>query len=513
MEEKIKKSNKILITVLIVTVVVIVVATAVALAIYFIQNKKPNNSNDINEPVSSDTELNESEENKSEPSSNLDYEISDNINDKQSQQTSTVTPSISSNSSEDVQIKRSASPNVTVTTQVANGVCVVGGLCSKETEYITVSGKNVTTEKIYPFEGKDNNYFLSQVLYCGDTELEFTATERGLEVSHPIKRTVSATNIAKNYMEMGEYSPYIGKNCQMHFYSALLSYSLTVNKLSEQMRAVSAANISYITEAARSVGAEPIFLIIPSSAEIYPETVPDNYKKSGGEGLYQAFSKIAAECGAKVFYPIDTMKKHRNDGSGYRIYPHTDSHWTSYGAYWGTYDMMNYISQSYPLAAPRKFGEMGFYITEMYGGDALFNFPKNIGFENQSAGGRAMVTGIRELVPLYTLRMPTSTLSKVYNSNTGLYLTQDNAAASTVNNPNGAGLPSALIMRDSFGKVCYDMISDRFSTVYWEKFGNYNLPIDKINSYRPNYVIYIFSERNLLKIMLNDSNATVLNLK
>lgn len=279
------------------------------------------------------------------------------------------------------------------------------------------------------------------------------------------------------------------------------------------MRAAANDSIEYIVESAKNVGAEPIFLIIPSSAQIYPETVPDNFKKNTGESLYSLFNEIATQKGAKVFYPVDIMKKHREDGFGYRVYPHTDSHWTTYGAYWGTHDMMNYISQKYSAAKPRTLSQMGFYTAEMYGGDALFNFPKNTGFENERKGGKAIVTCIKETVTLYSLKTPTSTLNKVYNSNSGLYLTEDNAAASTCVNPTGSGLPTALIMRDSFGKVCYDMINDRFSTVYWDKFGNYNLPVDKLNAYKPNYVIYIFSERNLLKIMLNNSNANILILQ
>ena len=276
------------------------------------------------------------------------------------------------------------------------------------------------------------------------------------------------------------------------------------------MRSQAKMNISSLVNEASSAGAQTIFLIIPSSAQIYPETVPSKYAKTNGETLYQAFEKIATNAGAKVIYPLETMKKHKNDGEGYQIYQHTDSHWSPYGAYWGTYDMLSYISQSFPSAKPRTVKEMGFYTAELCGGDALFNFPAGIGFESSPKLGVTSKTGIKELTNLYTLNV--STLNAIYNNKVGLYLTNDNAASKTEHNKNPQGLPNAVIMRDSFGKVAYDMLNDRFATVCWGEFDNYNLPYGW-ESTNPDYVIHLYSERNLLKIMLGNSSASILNLK
>lgn len=422
-------------------------------------------------------------------------------------------PSSSDISSSSKENNLSQMPTVTVSTQVGDGVCVVAGYCSKNTEKITISGTNVTKTETVPFAGKDKKYFITQVRYTAATNLNVTAKEKNKTVSEPSTAYVGYSWMSENYMYAGEYTPVIGKNGQMHFYSALLSYSLNANKLSNNMDSIAYMNISQIVESANSVGAETIFLVIPSSADIYPETVPSDFKKASGERLYERFSKIATDCGAKVIYPLNTMKKHSNDGVGYQLYQHTDSHWSTYGAYWGTYDLLQHISKSFPKAKPRTLSEMGFYTAEMHGGDALFNFPRYIGFENNPSEGVTNVTGIKELTTLYSLKMPTSTLKRVYHNNNGLYLTEDNAYAATENNPNGSGLPTALIMRDSFGKVSYDMLNDRFKTVYWGEFNNYNLPIDMIESEKLDYVIYLYSERNLLKIMMNSSDASVLNLK
>ena len=105
--------------------------------------------------------------------------------------------------------------------------------------------------------------------------------------------------------------------------------------------------------------------------------------------------------------------------------------------------------------------------------------------------------------------MPTNTLAQAYYQNSALCLNNANAAAQTFNNPNGEGLPTAVIMRDSFSKVSFDMINDRFKKIYWGEFNNYSIPYNNIYSGNPDYVIYFYSERNLLKIMLNSSSANL----
>ena len=272
--------------------------------------------------------------------------------------------------------------------------------------------------------------------------------------------------------------------------------------------------------AAKSVGAEVIYLVVPSSAAVYPETVPSEYKAASGDTLYKAFSDVAISCGAKVLYPLDTMKAHKNDGDGYKIYSHTDSHWTTYGAYWGTYELMNYISSTnsnFAKATPRSVADMGFYTVELYGGDALFSFDTAVGFENKdlvdSNNGLTVKTKYKELTTLYSRVMPTDTLSAITRNKKSIYLNKANDAAATFTNPNGNGLPSAVIVRDSFGRTPYDMINDRFSKVTWLAENDYTGVMDATVKNKPNYVIYIISERNLLKVMLNNANVRLTNYK
>ncbi len=419
----------------------------------------------------------------------------------------------SAGSSSDID-KTGTKPTVTVASQVGNGVFIVAGYCSMNTEKIIISGQGLETVETVPFDGEDKRYFMTQVPSIFSTEIEVKAVETGVKEPAFTTARINHIQMKENYMYKGQYSPVIGLNGQTHYYSALLSYSLTTDKVTPTMSDIAYRNITEIVNTSKALGAKKtIFLVIPSSADVYPETVPSDFKKANGERLYERFSKIATDCGAEVIYPLDTMKAHTNDGKGFQIYQHTDSHWSTYGAYWGTYDLFNIIAKDFPQAKPRTVSQMGFYTTEMHGGDTLFSFPKEARFEEYYSDKTTRVTKIMELTTRYNLKMPTSTLNSVYTSNKCLYLSEENSAAAKETNPNGEGLPTALIMRDSFGKVSYDMMNDRFSTVYWGEFNNYNMPLDLVGTDKLDYVIYLYSERNLLKIMLNDADVSMLNLK
>ncbi|MBQ8696829.1 MAG: hypothetical protein IJ519_03820, partial [Clostridia bacterium] len=261
--------------------------------------------------------------------------------------------------------------------------------------------------------------------------------------------------------------------------------------------------------------AEVIFLVAPSSAAVYSEGVPAEYPKAQGQSLYQAFEAVATGCGAKVIYPLDTFIENRDDGNGYKVYHNTDSHWTTYGAYLALSEMMTYISEKFPAAKPHTMEEMGFYTTTLWGGDALFSFGDFNGFEDFSytgGTGETEVTGISELTTMYTLETPTKTIDSVYRGSKSTYVNGDkNSGRATVVNPNGEGLPTALIVRDSFSCPAYDMVNERFSTVWWQSSHDYRLSERDVKNNKPDYVIYIVSERNLLKVMLENANMQLGN--
>lgn len=428
----------------------------------------------------------------------------------------TSTASGDGDSSDNESENKSKTPDVTICAAVASNIYIVGGVCSKDTEYITVSGNGIETTKITAAKGQSQNYFIGQVKVNSYSQIEVKCKEIGKELSSAVKKTVSLNpSLSQNLMTKDDYRPVFSGDSRMHFYSSVLSYTKS-NIVSDAVKSTANMNISATVNAAKSVGAEVIYLVVPSSAAVYPETLPSEYTKASGESLYDAFSSIATSNGAKVIYPLDTMKSHKNDGDGYKIYSHTDSHWTTYGAYYGVSELMNYISIKYPSAKPRTVSQMGFYVTELSGGDSLFSFNDSTGFENaasaNSNNAATVKTKINELTTLYSLKMPTDTLSAITRNKKSIYLTKANADTSTFINPNGSGLPSAVIVRDSFGRTAYDMVNDRFSKIDWLAEGDYTNVDSYIYNNRPNYVIYIVSERNLFKVMLGTQSVSLTDM-
>ncbi|MBQ8741148.1 MAG: hypothetical protein IJY79_06330 [Clostridia bacterium] len=439
-----------------------------------------------------------------------DNDSSSGNNDQQQNNTSSHgdNDSTSSTPSEAVNPNASAAPDITLCAQVASNIYIVGGTCASDTEYISISGIGVKANKITPTKAQSNSYFIAQVQIDYNTTIEIQGKETGRDLSAKVKKFITTNIGMKNLMTNTDYQPVFGLDNRMHFYSAILSYTLS-DKVNSYIKEEAKYYMGETVNAAKSVGAEVIYLVVPSSVAVYPETLPSEYKAASGETIYEAFSSIAKQQGATVIYPLDTMKAHKNDGNGYEIYSRTDSHWTTYGAFFGVNELMSHISKTVPSAKPRTVQEMGFYTTELYAGDALFSFGDNTGFENYSQatsnGGATKITGIKELTTLYTLKMPTDTLSKITRNKKSLYLTKDIEKADTFTNANDSGLPTAVVVRDSFGRTAYDMINDRFSKVWWmqENSFKYENVTTEVYQNKPDYVIYIISERNLHKIMMD----------
>ncbi|MCI8331302.1 MAG: hypothetical protein HFE78_00525 [Clostridiales bacterium] len=407
-----------------------------------------------------------------------------------------------------------AAPEITICTPVATGICIVGGISSANCDAIEVSGDGIETTKIIPDYLPESSYFIGQIALSETCEISVKELYEDGASSAASTATATYTQM-ENKMTADEYMPVFVENSRMHFYSALLSYTLSdvvTPSIQERAEKNIAANKQTLQEV--NPDAELIYLVVPSSAAVYPESLPEAYKTPAENSVFSAFKEIAEQEGATVIYPLDSFIEHKNDGFGYKIYHNTDSHWSTYGAYWGIAALMEHVAEKHPAAAPRSVSDMGFYTETLWGGDALFSFGDNGGFENYSktgSAGKPERTKISELTTLYSLKMPTDTLSSVYRGGKSIYVNGTNSSAATIKNQAASDLPTAVICRDSFGCTAYDMVNDRFSTVYWQNSHSYKLDKETLRKANPDYVIYIVSERNLLKVMLENANISICN--
>jgi len=533
--ENVEKTNKGSNIILIVAISCIAIAIIAIVAGVIFLNKdtagKKDNSSDITNPFATtqngdkendDSEKSSSNKNgntggNSESSNKTENANSSTDNSKSDKGSSTSKETVNNNSTESEddtpQANKSKTPEITAADQVANNIFVVTGVCPLDTEYVLVSGDGVTKTEITPVKGKSKSYFFGQV---NITPKEYFITfsvqtkQPGKNLSKAATKTAVRDDLKENLMKLHEYAPFFGTKGRIHYYSALLSYSLS-DVINPSLKAEGKNNISKVVDAANSVGAEVIYLVAPSSAEIYPETIPSGFSKAKGETVYSAFNSIATSAGAKVIYPADTMKAHKNDGEGFDIYLNTDSHWSAYGAYWALHDLMNHISAEFPAAKPRTLSEMQFYTTELCGGDAFFTYTDRHILETIRGSGVTSITKIKELTTLYSKTMPTNTIISSYKNGVGADIFNKPLASvdlkQTIQNPNGTGLPTAMIVRDSFGVTPFDMFNDRFSTIWWSANGDIahkDTFFNDLRANKPNYVIYVVSERNLSKLLANN---------
>jgi len=213
----------------------------------------------------------------------------------------------------------------------------------------------------------------------------------------------------------------------------------------------------------------------------------DNWKKGVTDG------------GATVIDLTDTMLAHKNDE--HKIWHKTDSHWTEYGAYLGYVELMNYIAQKFPDAAPRPSSDFEFYHHEMLIGDIY----SRLNLESSD---------VRETSSYARFKFDPPHFNKDYNkghlgldlyTRGRLYIIHDRVSFEhTTNSDMPGNLPSIYVMRDSFEGPLHAFYTDRFSTATFQGmwgYGNFN--VGAISRLDPDYVLYVISERNLKNVLYN----------
>lgn len=379
----------------------------------------------------------------------------------------------------DEKLEKTAKPTISGTVNVTASTICVTGKCEEGAEIIVrggVSDVSFSADKIY-FMGTVD------VPDTGKTvKLQVSAIVDGKSESEPA--TVNAMFMKQVKEIRGDaFEVIVGADSQGHFVSALPDYEGTnlmqegqINSLTERIK----ARVDWLAD--NTNGTELIYVVVPNSMTVYPETVPAKYKQFTGEGRSAQFIKAAEAAGATVLNVTDSLLSHKEDE--YKLFHKTDSHWTEYGSWVAYTDIMNYISQKWPDAKPRTAEEMGFYEKDVDGGDMPYYLTLDI-------------KKVRELAVFSNpnIEMPMTTLK--YVSDHGLNMNHDTTPKYKDLKTNRSNLPSAYVMRDSYGIAMYDMLAERFNRTVYEGMWSYGFDTDKIKSLNVDYVIIIIAERNL----------------
>ena len=380
---------------------------------------------------------------------------------------------------EDSNLEKTATPVITGSVNMSPGSICITGKCEKDATIIVRGGPSEVS-----FKASDI-YFMgaAEVENIGKTvKLQVTAIVDGKAESDPA--TVNAMYLKQvTGIRDDAFEVVMGSESQGHFVSALPDYEGTNIMQDSQVTSLTTriqSRVDWLKE--NMEGTELIYVIVPNSMTVFPETVPDNYVRYEGEGRSAQFIKAAKDAGATVINVTDSLLAHKEDG--YKLFHKTDSHWTEYGAWVAYTDLMNYISETWADAKPRTFDEMGFYTKDVDGGD----MPYYLGLDIKKVRETAVFSNPNFELPI--------SLPK-HVSDHGLNMNHDTTPKYKDVKSNRDNLPSAYIMRDSYGIALYDMLAERFNRTVYESMWSYSFDTDKIKGLNVDYVIIVIAERNL----------------
>ncbi|MDD4773290.1 MAG: hypothetical protein PHZ09_06750, partial [Eubacteriales bacterium] len=244
-----------------------------------------------------------------------------------------------------------------------------------------------------------------------------------------------------------------------------------------------AERVSYLA----GINCELIYLIIPTPMHVYPELVPDRFPLNTGITRTEQFETAVTESGAVVINLYELFTEHKNDE--FKIFHKTDTHWTQYGAYLGYLELLSYVSEKWPDATPRGEGEVEFYKEQVEIADLA---------EHTEMDQKLL----RENATFMRLLFDTNHDPNIWHPRTNR-LNHDLCSHDHVTKSSRAGslLPRAYIMRDSFGTPIYALLSDAFESANWKSMWRYDFDKNDISRFKPDYLIYIVTERNIGSIL------------
>ncbi|MCI8387972.1 MAG: DUF4358 domain-containing protein [Clostridiales bacterium] len=370
-------------------------------------------------------------------------------------------------------------PVMTVNSYSANNFVVLGGSCVEGAKIHVRGGvKDMTF-------GTDHESWLCEVEIPvgGVTNLYITQEEIGKDESEPITIILqSRTDV--DFSSQGVCQVAIGDNMQGHFYGQIADWCGT-NLLTERQIEGVTGRIKDKVDYLDSLDCELIYLIVPNPMTIYPETVPERFVRSTAETTRtEQFEKAAQAAGATVIDLYDVLMEHRDDE--YKIFHKVDSHWTDYGAYWGQWELMTYISETWEDAKPVEQGiDVEFYNKTVDGGDMMVH----MGIQNSL---------LKEYTTFVQWKTATVWSPNVYvNGRNQLDFDPINKTVTITNRISDGDLPTAMVIRDSFSTNIYGYLNNSFSEVYWQSMWNYKFDKNYIENTKPDYYIILVTERNI----------------
>lgn len=371
-------------------------------------------------------------------------------------------------------------PELTFTSHSGENTVVMGGKCVQDAK-IHIRSSDNSIEKTFSTDYTD--WCVEIEIPSGITNLLLTQEESGKGESEQIIVTVQPRP-GFSLADQGVCQVAFGDKMQGHFFGQLEDWCGT-NILSDNQVEGVQKRIKSKVDYLAGRDCKLVYLIITNPMEIYPETAPERFVRSDKDiSRTEQFEKAARAAGATVIDAREILEEHRDDI--YKIYNKTDSHWTSYGAYWGYKILMDEIGKDYEAAKPLPIdGNFEFYNKESMSGDMMVHLQLQNSLLHENGTFVKWLTKAVSNPDVYVKGSVQLDFSPV----------QDTQTVSNRLDPEGK--PTAMIVRDSFSTNIYGYVNNSFSEVYWQNMWNYKFDKDYIENTNPDYYIYIVAERNI----------------
>jgi len=204
-----------------------------------------------------------------------------------------------------------------------------------------------------------------------------------------------------------------------------------------------------------SQGIDYLFLVAPNKASVYPEYLPEGILRvNNSSPLDQLVTYLNQHSKVKVLDLREPLREQKKKGL---LFHHTDTHWTSLGAFFAYERISDQLVSSFSQVKPISLDDLNINIQMRNGGDLA----KMLGLQIK----------LKEEVPKVNLR----------NSQAKISGKVGEARDSFIMETPDKQLPRAVMFRDSFATALVPFLSENFSHIkyIWKRWSR-NTPIEQI---------------------------------
>ncbi|MBR6796480.1 MAG: hypothetical protein IKM53_03920 [Clostridia bacterium] len=397
---------------------------------------------------------------------------------------------------------------------------ILAGSCEKDA-LIEVVG----TGKVSASTVADGEKYLVEVELGSNKSsiLEVYATAEGKEKSVATTLTVSQNAVAENRVD--GYATVVGQGFNLFFEKTLNDYkgaNLMTKTVSQKF--IDDVN-SRVANLANRGDAELVYVLVPNEVSVYPELLPEDVVRETNNTRFSQVKDVLEASNASVIDLTDALvaAKGAEGEENYPLYYDTYSQWSEYGAYVAYTEIMNYVAQKFPAAAPRALGEFDIKEVEADGGDLAYFLGLDREFFSET---------VIDLVPKFDLNIgdikgdeeETFVIGELkqyggendYRIYNAYYRSKLSSVDPEVVPADGkvyfrtgrTELPSAVIYRDEASIPMIDFLAERFNNVLIDSVGNYSVNMTNVEKFAGtegntsvDYVFVIISESNLGNIV------------